>query len=152
MEGTSPMHAYAPGSIVKPWYNPTTLALINAYKEQESVFKNPKTKSQGWMMVSGSLLTLNINKDPKSCRTKWHNLAKSYGVIKDNKKDTARKRIKLAFFEEMDDVLGAKKVIVFIKEATIFAGMAVIWRILRIVSLYAECLSAISHLHKPQTK
>lgn len=51
-----------------------TLALIKAYKELESVFKNQKTKSQGWMRVSENLQTFNINKDPKTCRTKWHNL------------------------------------------------------------------------------
>lgn len=60
-------------------------------------------------MVSNYLLSLNIVKDAKTCRTKWHHLAKSYRIIKDNKRRTGRGRIKFAFFNEMDEILGLRR-------------------------------------------
>lgn len=51
---------------------------------------------------------MNINKSPKDCRVKWHNLAKSYRVIKVNKREPG-KQIKFVYFDEMDAILGSTK-------------------------------------------
>lgn len=95
-------------SNTEPWSNKSTIAIIDAYKQYIDIFSDPKTKSQGWTVVSDHLHSLNINKSPKDCRVKWHNLSKSYRIIKVNKRDPC-KQTKFVYFAEMDEILGSTK-------------------------------------------
>lgn len=95
-------------SNTEPWSNKSTIAIIDAYKQYIDIFNDPKTKSQGWTIVSNHLHSLNINKSPKDCRVKWHNLSKSYRIIKVNKRDPG-KQTKFFYFDEMDKILGSTK-------------------------------------------
>lgn len=60
-------------------------------------------------LVSDHLRSLNIEKSPKDCRTKWHNLVKSYRLLKFTKRDPG-KHIRFHYFVEMDEVLGSTKI------------------------------------------